>query len=179
MLPQVGTSPSVMIFDDMDKNRDKRQEWVSPSYSNEVFERAGVEKVFFSLFVKKGTFDLRKMLGFLPCASARDDRRVFCFSSDRPRRLRRHPITWRETGRNYCSFFGEIQTDNCTSQLFQFDKFKLFGQHTIWSLSGQVRGSTDVWKHRMGCVHVRHGHRPRLFHTLPNSQVKKHFPTVK
>ena len=56
MLPQVGTSPSVMIFDDMDKNRDKRQEWVSPSYSNEVFERAGVEKVFFQFLREKGNF---------------------------------------------------------------------------------------------------------------------------
>ena len=56
MLPQVGTSPSVMIFDDMDKNRDKRQEWVSPSYSNEVFERAGVEKVFFQFLHEKGNF---------------------------------------------------------------------------------------------------------------------------
>ena len=42
MLSQVGTSPSVMIFDDMDKNRDKRQEWVSPSYSNEVFDWLGL-----------------------------------------------------------------------------------------------------------------------------------------
>ena len=56
MLPQVGTSPSVMIFDDMDKNRDKRQEWVSPSYSNEVFERAGVEKVFIQFLREKGNF---------------------------------------------------------------------------------------------------------------------------
>ena len=137
MLPQVGTSPSVMIFDDMDKNRDKRQEWVSPSYSNEVFERAGVEKVFFQFL--RDIFDLRKMLGFLPCASARDDRRVFCFSSDRPRRLRRHPITWRETGRNYCSFFGEIETDYCTGQLIQFDKFKLFGHQMIF-----IRTSTGL-----------------------------------
>ena len=44
-LPQVGTSPSVMVFDDMQTNYAKGQEWVSPSFSNEVFERAGVEKV--------------------------------------------------------------------------------------------------------------------------------------
>jgi len=43
----VGTSPSVMVFDDMEMNYDKRTEWVSPSFSNEVFERSGVEKVFF------------------------------------------------------------------------------------------------------------------------------------
>ena len=42
---QVGTSPSVMVFDDMEMNYDKRTEWVSPSFSNEVFERSGVEKV--------------------------------------------------------------------------------------------------------------------------------------
>jgi hypothetical protein len=36
-----------MIFDNMNTNYEKGTEWVSPSYSNEVFERAGVEKVFF------------------------------------------------------------------------------------------------------------------------------------
>ena len=108
-----------------------RSGWARPTATRSLSAPAS-KRYFSSFFVKRGTFDLRKMLGFLPCASARDDRRVFCFSSDRPRRLRRHPITWRETGRNYYSFFGEIQTDNCTSQLIQFDKFKLFGHHMIF-----------------------------------------------
>ena len=145
-----------------------RSGWARPTATRSLSAPAS-KRYFFSFFVKKGTFDLRKILGFLPCASARDDRRVFCFSSDRPRRLRRHPITWRETGRSYCSFFGEIQTDNCTSDWFSLINVSFLV--TIWSLSGQVRGSTDVWKHRMGCVHVRHGHRPRLFHALPHRQV--------
>ena len=37
--------------------------------------------------------------------------------------------------------------------------------------AGQVRGPTDVRKHRLGSLHVRHGHRPRLFHALPHRQV--------
>ena len=50
---QVGTSPSVMVFDDMEMNYDKRTEWVSPSFSNEVFERSGVEKVKKKTFLKR------------------------------------------------------------------------------------------------------------------------------
>ena len=50
---QVGTRPSVMVFDDMEMNYDKRTEWVSPSFSNEVFERSGVEKVKKKTFLKR------------------------------------------------------------------------------------------------------------------------------
>ena len=44
---QVGTSPSRMGFEDAHKEYEKRAEWLSPSFSNEVFDRSGVEKVFF------------------------------------------------------------------------------------------------------------------------------------
>ena len=59
---QVGTSPSVMVFDDMEMNYDKRTEWVSPSFSNEVFERSGVEKVKKTVLrrrIKKSTLTSR------------------------------------------------------------------------------------------------------------------------
>ncbi len=39
-------------FYDLNKNYEKgMQEWVTPSFSNEVFERSGVEKVFFLLLL--------------------------------------------------------------------------------------------------------------------------------
>jgi len=44
---QVGTSPSRIGFEDAHKEYSKHAEWLSPSFSNEVFERSGVEKVFF------------------------------------------------------------------------------------------------------------------------------------
>lgn len=48
----VGTSPQVIRFYDLNKNYEKgMQEWVTPSFSNEVFERSGVEKVFFLLLL--------------------------------------------------------------------------------------------------------------------------------
>jgi len=43
----LGTSPQVIHFDDQMTNYRKKKEWISPSFSNEVFERSGVEKVFF------------------------------------------------------------------------------------------------------------------------------------
>ena len=42
--------------------------------------------------------------GVLPCAPARHDRRVLCFSSDRSGRLCRYPIPWGKTGPCF-SFF--------------------------------------------------------------------------
>jgi hypothetical protein len=42
----------VIRFYDLNKNYEKgMQEWVTPSFSNEVFERSGVEKVFFLLLL--------------------------------------------------------------------------------------------------------------------------------
>ena len=43
----MGTSPSRIGFEDAHKEYSKHAEWLSPSFSNEVFERSGVEKVFF------------------------------------------------------------------------------------------------------------------------------------
>lgn len=42
----VGTSPQAIMFT-YNYNENKHKEWVSPAYSNEVFERAAVHKVFF------------------------------------------------------------------------------------------------------------------------------------
>ncbi|TRY69318.1 hypothetical protein TCAL_14242 [Tigriopus californicus] len=53
----VGTSPQAIMFT-YNYNENKHKEWVSPAYSNEVFERAGVHKVFFliTLLVIIGEF---------------------------------------------------------------------------------------------------------------------------
>ena len=100
---QVGTSPSVMVFDDMEMNYDKRTEWVSPSFSNEVFERSGVEKVK-KLSSEGEITNWLWLPGVLPRAIARHDRRVLCFSSNRSGRLCRYPIPWGKTGPCF-SFF--------------------------------------------------------------------------
>ena len=79
---------------------------VSPSFSNEVFERSGVEKVpinfqrqIITLSPWKSGWIIQQLVGFLPCSSAGDDWRVLCISSNCSCRLGRHSITWRETGR--------------------------------------------------------------------------------
>ena len=92
-----------MVFDDMEMNYDKRTEWVSPSFSNEVFERSGVEKVK-KLSSEGEITNWLWLPGVLPRALARHDRRVLCFSSDRSGRLCRYPIPWGKTGPCF-SFF--------------------------------------------------------------------------
>ena len=47
----VGSSPYAIYFNDSHKDYDKRSVWLSPSFSNEVFEKSGVEKVFFLLLL--------------------------------------------------------------------------------------------------------------------------------
>jgi len=47
----VGSSPYVIYFNDTYKNHEKRSTWLTPSFSNEVFEQSGVEKVFFLLLL--------------------------------------------------------------------------------------------------------------------------------
>ena len=47
----VGASPYRIYFNDSHKDYDKRSTWLTPSFSNEVFEKSGVEKVFFLLLL--------------------------------------------------------------------------------------------------------------------------------
>ena len=46
-----GSSPYKIFFNDTHKDYDKGTIWVTPSFSNEVFEKKGVEKVFFLLLL--------------------------------------------------------------------------------------------------------------------------------
>ena len=47
----VGTSPYRIYFNDSHKDYDKRSLWLTPTFSNEVFEKSGVDKVFFLLLL--------------------------------------------------------------------------------------------------------------------------------
>ena len=47
----VGSSPYRIYFNDSHKDYDKRSTWLTPSFSNEVFEKSGVDKVFFLLLL--------------------------------------------------------------------------------------------------------------------------------
>ena len=47
----VGNSPYRINFNDSHRDYEKRSVWVTPSFSNEVFEKSGVEKVFFLLLL--------------------------------------------------------------------------------------------------------------------------------
>ena len=47
----VGNSPYRVNFNDTNQDNAKRSVWVTPSFSNEVFEKSGVEKVFFLLLL--------------------------------------------------------------------------------------------------------------------------------
>ena len=109
---------------------------VSPSFSNEVFERSGVEKVSFHETFHNGKalnlqLDMHLYFqGFLPCSSARDDRRVLCVSGNRTCRLRRHWITWREAGifLYYCIF---VSFNHMGRNRF-WTKSSLDKYHNLW-----------------------------------------------
>ena len=47
----VGNSPYRINFNNTDKDYEKRSVWITPSFSNEVFEKSGVGKVFFLLLL--------------------------------------------------------------------------------------------------------------------------------